>query len=86
MVSSNGLVSLTVDSKAKFVLLLFLLLYDSPLEEQKKTMNLEQFRYNVDFAERTGLDEFYFWGGEWWYWMKNRQGQPQIWQEAKKLF
>lgn len=62
------------------------LLYDSPLEEQKKTMNLEQFRYNVEFAKKTGLDEFYFWGAEWWYWMKNRQGQPEIWQEAKKLF
>jgi len=26
------------------------------------------------------------WGGEWWYWMKEKQNQPEIWQEAKKLF
>ncbi len=62
------------------------LLYDSPLEEQAKTMNLEQFRYNIDFAGKTGLEEFYLWGGEWWFWMKEKQNRPEIWQEAKKLF
>lgn len=61
------------------------LLYDSPLEEQKKTMNLGQFKYNIEFAKKTGLSEFYLWGAEWWYWMK-KQGHPEIWQEAKKLF
>jgi len=62
------------------------LLYDSPLEEQEKTMNLEQFRQNIEFAKKTGLDTFYLWGGEWWYWLKEKQGKPEIWNEAKKLF
>lgn len=62
------------------------LLYDLPIEEQKKTMNLEQFRYNIEFAKKTGLKEFSLWGAEWWYWMKEVQGQPEIWEEAKKLF
>lgn len=62
------------------------LLYDSPLEEQEKTMNLEQFRYNIEFAKKTGLKEFYLWGGEWMYWMKEKQNKPEIWNEAKKLF
>ena len=62
------------------------LLYDLPLEEQKKTMSLEQFRFNIEFAKKTGLKEFSLWGAEWWYWMKEIQGQPEIWQEAKKLF
>lgn len=62
------------------------LLYDSPLEEQLKTMNLEQFRKNIEFARKTGLKRFYLWGSEWWYWMKEKQGQPEIWQEAKTLF
>jgi hypothetical protein len=62
------------------------LLYDVPLEEQKKTMNLEQFKFNVSFAENTGLKEFYLWGAEWWYWMKEKQNQPEIWEEAKTLF
>jgi len=61
-------------------------LYDSPLEEQKKTMDLEQFKKNIEFAKKTGLKEFYLWGSEWWYWMKEIQKQPEIWDEAKKLF
>lgn len=62
------------------------LLYKSPLSEQEKTMNLERFKDNINFAKRTGLDEFYLWGAEWWYWMKEKQGQPGIWNEAKTLF
>ena len=62
------------------------LLYDTPLEEQQKTMNLEQFKYNIEFAKNTGLKEFYLWGAEWWYWMKEKQQKPEIWDEAKKLF
>ncbi|MBI3631541.1 MAG: hypothetical protein HY219_01590 [Candidatus Staskawiczbacteria bacterium] len=62
------------------------LFYDVPLEEQEKTMNLEQFQKNIEYAKATGLDEFYLWGGEWWYWMKKTQNKPEIWNEAKKLF
>tara|TARA_Y100000310_G_C20648124_1_gene797817 strand:- start:731 stop:1726 length:996 start_codon:yes stop_codon:yes gene_type:complete len=62
------------------------LLYDSPLEEQKKSMDLEQFKKNIEFAKKTGLDQFYLWGAEWWYWMKEKQNDPGIWNEAKILF
>lgn len=57
-----------------------------PLKEQEKTMNLDRFKKNVEYAKETGLDTFYFWGAEWWYWMKETQDKPEIWQEAKKLF
>ncbi len=59
---------------------------DCGLEEQGKTMDPEKFKENIEFAKKTGLKEFYLWGAEWWYWMKEKQGQPEIWQEAKKLF
>jgi hypothetical protein len=62
------------------------LLYESPIEEQEKTMNLEQFKKNIEFAKKTGLNTFYLWGGEWIYWMKTKQNQPEIWNEAKELF
>jgi len=61
------------------------LLYESSLEEQEKTMNLEIFKRNIDFAEKTGLKEFYLWGGEWWYWLKTKQNNDEIWQEVKNL-
>jgi len=60
--------------------------YDVPLSEQEKTMNPEIFIKNVEYAKSTGLDKFYFWGVEWWYWMKTTQNSPEIWNEAKKLF
>jgi hypothetical protein len=61
-------------------------IYDISLDEQKKTMDLAQFKSNVEYAKKTGLDTFYFWGVEWWYWMKTVQNQPEIWNEAKNLF
>lgn len=60
--------------------------YDVSPEEQSRTMNLEIFRQNIEYAKNTGLDKFYFWGVEWWYWMKTTQNQPGIWNEAQKLF
>ena len=60
--------------------------YDVPLAEQAKTMNPEIFKKNIEYAKNTGLDKFYLWGVEWWYWMKTTQNKPGIWQEAKQLF
>lgn len=62
------------------------LLYDCPTEEQQKTMNFEQFQKNIEFAKKTGFDEFYLWGVEWWYWMREKQNNSAIWDEAKNLF
>lgn len=59
---------------------------DLEQSELEKTMNLEKFRANVEFARKTGLNEFYFWGPEWWYYMKTLKNDPSIWEEAKKLF
>lgn len=62
------------------------LIYDLPLDEQLKTMNFEKFKETISYARNTGLDTFYLWGAEWWLWMKDKQSQPEIWNEAKKLF
>ncbi len=62
------------------------LIQDISLTEQEKTMNLETFKENIEFAKKTGLDTFYLWGGEWWYWLKEKEQKPEIWQEAQKLF
>jgi hypothetical protein len=60
--------------------------FDVPLKEQLKSMNLTIFKQNIEYAKNTGLNKFYFWGVEWWYWMKTTQNQPEIWNEAKTLF
>lgn len=60
--------------------------YNVPLQEQEKTMNFELFKKNIQYAKDSGLNKFYFWGVEWWYWLKTTQNKPEIWNEAKNLF
>ena len=62
------------------------LIYDLAVEEQEKSMNLERFKKNIIFAQKVGFSENYFWGAEWWYWMKDKQNKPEIWDYAKTLF
>lgn len=62
------------------------LFYDVPLREQDKTMNIDKFKENIQYAKKTGLRGFYLWGAEWWYWLKETQHRPEIWNEAKNLF
>lgn len=57
---------------------------NSSLGEMEKTMNLEQFKKNISFAKKTGIKTFYFWGGEWWYYMKTVNKDSRIWEEVKK--
>jgi hypothetical protein len=49
-------------------------------------MNPKMFNEGVVFASKTGLGTYYFWGTEWWYWMKTKHNQPEIWNQATKLF
>jgi len=50
------------------------------------TMDINHFRENIEFARKTGINTFYFWGAEWWYWMKEKQNHPEYWEEARYLF
>lgn len=63
-----------------------LFITDTPLEEQSKTMDMERLKANIEFAKKTGLKEFYIWGAEWMYWMKEKHNRPEFLEETKKLF
>lgn len=56
------------------------------LQEQFKTMNEAQLRDTFTYAQRVGFPRIYFWGAEWWYWLKEKQASPAVWEEAKKIF
>jgi len=60
-------------------------LKDTPLDLQYKGFDLKDFRANLSSAKKAGFDEIYFWGAEWWYWLK-KQGDDTFWQEAKRIF
>lgn len=58
--------------------------FSSP-EEQEKMMNAEKIKKQADFASRTGFGRAYFWGVEWWYWLK-KEGYGDEWQAGKEIF
>ncbi len=56
------------------------------LEEQFKSFDLKRLQDNISYTKKTGFDEVYLWGVEWWYWLKEKQNHPEFWLEAKKSF
>lgn len=57
-----------------------------PLSEQFKTMDETKLLENVEFAKRLGFPTIYLWGGEWWYYVKEKLGYPGIWETGKEIF
>lgn len=58
----------------------------SSLEEQFKSMNVDNFWSNIDYARRTGFSEIFLWGVEWWYWLKEIHYNPTMWDAGRELF
>jgi len=56
------------------------------IDEQMKTMSLQQMQDNIAFAKRSGLSTIDYWGVEWWYWMKTVKNHPEFWELAKTIY
>ena len=56
---------------------------DSTVERQYEGFGPERFKEMMKYIEGTGFDTFYFWGVEWWYFLKE-QGHPEMWDLAKE--
>jgi len=61
------------------------LLSEIPLEKQIDLFSPEYFKETIDYAKRTGFDEYYLWGAEWWWWLGINHGNWNYWNEVKKL-
>lgn len=59
---------------------------DISAEERSKTMSPDKFRSMIEFSSQTGFQTFYLWGVEYWLWEKEKNGNSEIWEEARKLF
>lgn len=57
---------------------------DTSFETQLSRMGIDKFNEMIEFSSQTGFDTFYFWGAEWWYWMR-QNGHPEFWDRAKEL-
>lgn len=53
--------------------------------QQAKVFTKEDLKNYINFAKKTGFDEIYLWGAEWWYFMAVH-GYPQYLEYARTLF
>lgn len=58
---------------------------DTSLEEQTRLFSVNDLKNNINYAKKTGFDEIYLWGVEWWFWA-DKMGYPQYLEYAKTLF
>ncbi len=61
-------------------------LSNTTMEEQYNTMNPQRFLAVTEYAKNSGFPLSYWWGVEWWHWMKVKNNNPEMWNLAKKLF
>ncbi|MBU6414893.1 DMT family transporter [Patescibacteria group bacterium] len=54
-------------------------------EEQIKNFNRDYFVKTIAYAKETGFNEYYLWGSEWWYWLKEKHNDSSMWGEAKNI-
>lgn len=57
----------------------------APVEEQKRAFSVERLRRHAWVAEHVGSPRAYWWGVEWWYFMKEKQNEPAYWDAARAL-
>lgn len=54
----------------------------APILEEKKIIDGQKIHDSIDFAKKASFDEIYFWGLEWWDWLKSH-GDKDIWNTVK---
>jgi len=52
--------------------------------EMTKSMNIDQFKANIQFSIDVDFTQTYLWGVEWWYW-QYKNGNPEYWEIVKGL-
>lgn len=59
---------------------------NTPVAESEKSMNPERLQKHFDLVKHIGMPRAYLWGVEWWYYMKEKNGDARYWEVAKKNF
>lgn len=54
-------------------------------EEQVDIFSPEYFADTIEYARLTGFDEYYLWGAEWWYKLKEQNNDGRYWEYAKEI-
>lgn len=53
------------------------------IEEQDKSMNVEQIEQNIQDAKQINAFPVDLWGAEWWYWRLHVHDDPSIWHAVR---
>ena len=61
-------------------------LWEISYEEQMRLFRLDYFIGTIKYAKETGFDEYYLWGAEWWYYLKEKYNDSRYWDYGKILF
>ena len=56
-----------------------------PYRQQIELFSPAYFEDTIQFARKTGFDEYYLWGAEWWYYLREEKHDARYWNIAKKL-
>lgn len=64
---------------------------DAPIETlsdeaQFQVFGLPHMKKALTYAKQTGFNEIYFWGAEWWLWMKEARGHSEFIDTMKRFF
>jgi hypothetical protein len=52
--------------------------------EQYKSMSPQRLKARIAYGEATGMKTIDLWGAEWWYYMKVKQHNPDVWNVVKQ--
>ena len=56
---------------------------ETPVKEQFKSMDAKRLEARIEYAKDTGMRTIDLWGAEWWYWLKEKQHDPSVWDVVK---
>ena len=59
--------------------------YEISVEEQEKSLDLDKFQKNIEYAKKAGFPEVYLWGAEWWFFKKEKHQDDRYWEAAKAV-
>lgn len=59
-------------------------LVDHDFKEGDKSLSIDQFKANIQYAINVDFKQTYLWGVEWWYW-EHKNGNSDFWNIAKQI-
>lgn len=59
-------------------------IWKMPLDEQDKSMSVQQIDKNLQLGKATRLYPLDLWGGEWWYWRLAAHQDETIWRAVRR--